>query len=83
MIEHGRTPVLDQTRLAALGFSLILYPLAGLYASAHALTVIYRHLRAEGTSTGAGDALMTFDQFNDLIGVDRQRARAARWSGSS
>ena len=82
MIEHGRTPVLDQTRLAALGFSLILYPLAGLYASAHALTAIYRHLRAEGTSTGAGDTLMTFDRFNDLIGVDRQRARAARWSGS-
>ena len=82
MIEHGRTPVLDQTRLAALGFSLILYPLAGLYASAYALTAIYRHLREAGTSSGAGDTLMTFDQFNDLIGVDRQRARAARWSGS-
>jgi len=30
MIEGGRTPVLPETRLAKLGFSLILSPLTGL-----------------------------------------------------
>ena len=37
MIEQGKTPVLPRAELADLGFQLILYPLAGLYASAKAL----------------------------------------------
>ena len=80
MIEQGKTPVLEQTELAELGFTLILYPLAGLYASAHALTTVYDRLRADGTTSGVRQQLMAFEQFNQLIGVEEKRALAERFS---
>ena len=79
MVEQGRTPVLGRSELAALGFDLILYPVAGLYASAQALTAVYRHLRDTGATRGADDLIMAFDSFNELIGVDETRALAARF----
>ena len=82
MIEQGKTPVLEQTQLAELGFDLILYPLAGLYASAHALTTVYDRLRDDGTTSGVRQQLMTFEQFNELIGVDEKRALAQRFGDS-
>ena len=74
MIERGQTPVLPKTQLAELGFQLILYPLAGLYASAHAL---------QGTTAGDEDRLIAFEQFNDLIGVDERYALAERFGEGS
>lgn len=82
MIEQGRTPLLGQPDLAALGFSLILYPLTGLYASAHALTAVFEHLRADGTTGGVTAQLMAFEQFNALIGVDEKYAIAERFRES-
>ena len=83
MVEQGRTPVLGRSELAALGFDLILYPVAGLYASAQALTGVYRHLHAVGATRGADDRLMAFEEFNELIGVDESRALAARFEEPS
>ena len=80
MVEQGRTPVLPQAQLAEMGFDLILYPVTGLYASAHALTTAYGHLREQGTSAGSDDRLMAFDTFNELIGVDEKYALAKKWS---
>ena len=79
MIEQGKTPVLGQTQLGELGFDLILYPLAGLYASAHALTTVYDRLRDDGTTSGVRQQLMAFEQFNELIGVDEKYALAQRF----
>ena len=82
MIEQGKTPVLEQTQLAELGFDLILYPLAGLYASAHALTTVYTRLAGDGTTSRVRQQLMAFEQFNQLIGVDEKRALAQRFGDS-
>jgi methylisocitrate lyase len=79
MIEQGRTPVLPQQELADLGFQLILYPLAGLYASAKALETIYTQLQTNGTTTGHEDQLLSFERFNDLIGVDQKYAEAEKY----
>ena len=79
MIEQGRTPVLPQQELADLGFQLILYPLAGLYASAKALETVYTQLQTNGTTTGYEDQLLSFERFNDLIGVDQKYAEAEKY----
>jgi methylisocitrate lyase len=79
MIEKGKTPVLSKQKLVDLGFHLILYPLAGLFAAAHALAVIYEKLRVENTTLGAEDRLMAFDEFNDLIGVEDKYVLAERY----
>ena len=79
MIEGGRTPVLAQQELAELGFQLILYPLCGIFAAARAMETMYRKLRDDGTTTGQEHQLMTFEQFNELIGVDSKYALARRF----
>ena len=78
MIEGGKTPVLGQEQLAALGFHLILYPLAGLYASARAVQAVYQKLRAAGTTLDSGVPQMSFAEFNELIGVEEKYALIER-----
>jgi methylisocitrate lyase len=79
MIEKGKTPVLSKQQLAELGFHLILYPLAGLFAAAQGLAKIYDKLRRDDTTLGAEGQLIAFDEFNDLIGVEKNYALAERY----
>jgi methylisocitrate lyase len=79
MIEKGKTPVLPKQKLAELGFHLILYPLAGLFAAAHGLAAIYGKIRRDDTTLGAEQQLMAFDEFNALIGVEAKYALAERY----
>jgi 2-methylisocitrate lyase-like PEP mutase family enzyme len=83
MIEGGRTPVLPRERLAALGFQLILYPLTGLFAAARAIESMYQGLKQDGTTSAEPGRLMTFAEFNDLIGVEEKYAFAARFEADS
>jgi 2-methylisocitrate lyase-like PEP mutase family enzyme len=76
MIEGGKTPVLPTERLSALGFHLILYPLAGLFAAAGAMEAVCAQLRREATAVGATSDAMDFARFNELIGVERACALA-------
>jgi methylisocitrate lyase len=61
-----------------MGFHLILYPLAGLFAATHALQSTYQHLRTAGTTLG-GPSSVRFDEFNAVIGVDKKYALAERF----
>jgi 2-methylisocitrate lyase-like PEP mutase family enzyme len=79
MIEGGKTPVLPIERLAELGFHLVVYPLAGVFTAARAIESVCRKLRRDGTTVGADTDLMTFDEFNDLIGVEEKYELARRF----
>jgi methylisocitrate lyase len=79
MIEGGRTPVLPKQELAQLGFQLILYPLAGLFAAARTIEQMYQKLHADGTTIGEEHRSMTFPEFNELIGVDEKYNLAERF----
>lgn len=79
MIEGGKTPVLPKAKLESFGFQLILYPLAGLFSAARMMEQMYTKLRDDGTTTGEEDKLMTFAEFNDLIGVDDKYKLAERF----
>ena len=83
MIEKGKTPVLQKAQLAQMGFQLILYPLAGLFASAQALQAIYEKLLKDDTTLGDENRLMAFERFNDVIGVDEKYALAERFGVES
>jgi len=74
MVEHGKTPLLSPTELHQLGFDLIVTPLAGLMASAKALQEAYTLLRHEGTLRSHLDRLMPFDEFNQLVELERHYA---------
>ena len=62
---------------------MILYPLTALFASARVIDTLYRTLKAEGTTLGSEEQLMTFAEFNDLIGVDEKYALAERFGVDS
>ena len=79
MIEGGRTPVLPSERLAEMGFQLILYPLTGLFSAARTIQAMFTRLKQHGTTLGAEEALMTFAEFNDLIGVEEKYKLAERF----
>jgi 2-methylisocitrate lyase-like PEP mutase family enzyme len=82
MLEGGRTPVLPKQQLAEMGFQLILYPLTALFAAARAIESFYKKLRADGATLGEEHRLMTFAEFNSLIGVDEKYALAERFGAS-
>jgi len=79
MLEGGRTPVLPKAEMVELGFQLILYPLAGLFAAAGAIEGIFAKLRDDGTTLGHRQSMMAFDEFNELIGVEQKYAMAERY----
>jgi methylisocitrate lyase len=71
MVEGGRTPLLSPAELHDLGFDLIVTPLAGLLASAKALRGVYQQLRTTGTMREHTDQLMSFEEFHDVIDLER------------
>lgn len=79
MIEGGKTPVLSRDQLGQMGFQLIVYPLTGVFAAAHAIQAIYQKLSDDQTTLGQHDQLMHFDQFNALIGVEEKFAVAEKF----
>jgi len=79
MLEGGRTPLLPKDERGALGFQLILHPLAGLLVAAQALEDLYAKLRRDGTTLGHESRIMPFADFNELIGGERKYALAERF----
>jgi 2-methylisocitrate lyase-like PEP mutase family enzyme len=80
MIERGVTPQLTRTQLQDLGFNMIVCPLAGLFAAAQAVTAILEELREKETTAGALESLMSFDDFNELVGLEGRYADEERYS---
>ena len=83
MVEGGRTPLLPPDELHALGFDLIVTPLAALLSAARAVRDAYAELRTRGTMRGALDRLLTFDEFNALIDLERHYALERRFRDES
>ena len=79
MIEGGKTPVLPKDELAQMGYQLILYPLSALFAAGRAIEFMYQKLKQDATTLGEESGLMSFDEFNELIGVGEKYALAERF----
>src|SRR4051794_13024326 len=80
MIEHGVTPHLSRDELRELGFSLIVCPLAGLFAAARAVQDVLVELRDHGTTAAVVDHLLAFEEFNELVGLAGRYEDEARFA---
>ncbi|MBA2558807.1 MAG: oxaloacetate decarboxylase [Propionibacteriales bacterium] len=67
--EGGRTPPISLDRIAELGFSLVIYPIATLLAATAGVRSVLESIKRDGTPLAAMDGLPTFDAFTDLIGL--------------
>jgi 2-methylisocitrate lyase-like PEP mutase family enzyme len=79
MIERGVTPLMGPKELRDLGFDLVVWPLAPLYAVAKSLTDVYTTLRCNGSTLEMLDHLMPFNEFNGIIGLDEKYALDAKY----
>jgi methylisocitrate lyase len=72
-IEGGKTPLVTTKELEELGFNVVVYPNATVYATAWALRGLWETLKKEGTTRSFTDRMICFDDFNTLIGLDKIR----------
>ena len=68
--EGGKTPLMTAKELEQIGYSVVVYPGSALYAAAWAVRSIMKELFTTGTTKGFIDRMITFDEFNQLIGLD-------------
>ena len=80
MIERGVTPHLTRRELKKLGFQMIVCPLAALYAAAKAVTDVYRILKTKETTRKDLDRMLTFDEFNKIIGLQEKYDAEKRYA---
>jgi 2-methylisocitrate lyase-like PEP mutase family enzyme len=69
VVEGGRTPMLPAEELETLGFALAIYPIGPLYAATKAVKDYLAELKAAGTAMDWIDHMISFEDFNQLIGL--------------
>ena len=79
LIEGGVTPLCSLEELHEMGFFSVGFVLSGLYATARALQQTYLQIRENGTTLPLAENLMSFDEFNDLIGLEARYAEDERY----
>ncbi|WP_236827496.1 MULTISPECIES: oxaloacetate decarboxylase [unclassified Blastococcus] len=67
--EGGMTPGLSYERITELGFSLVLYPIGTLLAATAGIRSLLDVLKRDGVPTAALDAVPSFGEFTDLVGL--------------
>ena len=80
--EGGKTPPLSLERITELGFSLVIYPIGTLLAAIAGIRSLLATLKRDGVPTAAMDAVPTFAEFTDLIGLPEVQQLEQRFSGA-
>lgn len=79
MIEGGKTPYRTPAELEAIGFAIVVYPVAALFAATRAMERTFEALLEEG-STASVDAV-SFETFETIVEADGYRERERRYAG--
>ena len=80
MVEGGRTPLLKNDELEALGYNLVIYPTASTYVTTKAMVDLWEGLKRDGTTATMMDQMIPFPKFNEIIGLPRIREIEANYS---
>ncbi len=80
MIERGVTPHLTRQELKDLGFQLIVCPLAALFAATKAAARVLTELKDKETTAAVYDELITFDEFGELVELEKRYADEDRYT---
>jgi 2,3-dimethylmalate lyase len=67
MIENGVTPTFSADELKSMGYSMVVFPLSGLYGAAYAMKKIFSQLKRTGSTKGSKNMMLDFNEFNDLV----------------
>ena len=70
MVEGGRTPVLSQAALEAIGYKLAIFPVTALLAATQAMKSVYETFKKTGSSDNLSTDLMPFTELTQLMGFE-------------
>ncbi|AET66162.1 PEP phosphonomutase-like enzyme [Desulfosporosinus orientis DSM 765] len=73
MVEGGRTPLLAAPELEELGYDMVIFPTASTYMVAQAMKNLMAELMKSGTTKNLLPEMISFTDFNDLIGLPEIR----------
>lgn len=79
MVEDGKTPYLPAKVLAELGYKLAIFPVSALLAVTRRLEEIYGVL-LKGEGLPASEPRVSFQRYNEIVGLPELLAGAARLS---
>jgi len=82
MIEGGATPMNSAQTLNKIGFNIILYPLSVLFANTFATMNILQELKNTGTTSKYKQKVVNFDQFNNLVELDKFKKMETKYKFS-
>jgi 2,3-dimethylmalate lyase len=68
MVPTGRSPMLSAEKLRQFGFSIAIYPSAGMGAACAALEGAYAHLKARGSLEGSAVPAYDMARLHELVG---------------
>jgi methylisocitrate lyase len=71
MIENGVTPTFSADELKSMGYSMVVFPLSGLYGAAYAMKKIFSQLKSTGSTKGCMNMMLNFNEFNDLVELSK------------
>ena len=74
-IEGGKTPLLTVKELEQIGYNVVVYPISTLYAASWAVRRLMEELMDHGTTKGSMDKMITFNDFNELVGLPLLREK--------
>jgi 2-methylisocitrate lyase-like PEP mutase family enzyme len=78
MVEGGKTPMLSESELETLGFSLVIFPGGIVRTLAKTAVDYYASLAAHGSTQPFRDRMFDFNEFNSLIGTSEMIERGKR-----
>jgi 2-methylisocitrate lyase-like PEP mutase family enzyme len=61
---------LTKEELEKLGFNLVIWPTASTYVTAYMMIELMKELKEKGTTEGFMDKMISFEDFNKLIGLN-------------
>jgi carboxyvinyl-carboxyphosphonate phosphorylmutase len=80
MIEQGITPNLSSHELKRMGYRIAVFPLSGLYSATFALRDVFTELMQTGSTKRSQRRMVTFDDFNRLVGLSRYMGLAKKYA---
>lgn len=79
-VEAGKTPFLTAPELQAIGYAAVAYPVSATYTITKAVRELMTALAGEGTTMGKVGNMVSFDEFNNTVGLSEIRAKESAYA---
>jgi len=74
MIEGAKTPLIPLDECAKMGYQIVFHNLGSLYTMTKAMQDYFQYVVANGTSEGYTGPMVSFNEFNNIVGLPEIRA---------